>query len=271
MRERFRFDIFDILFGILLVAVSMYILAPLIFVIVNSFNGAAYNVFPPEGFSLKWFGVVLRYPSFRPAFINSVIVGFGAMIIAVVFGTMAARAFVKYRFKFDTVSRSLLYSPALVPNIAIGAGIFLYYIRIGLYGGRTGLILAHALLGLPFVITIMAAVMLSLDSSLEEAAQDLGAKPLETFIRVTLPQMRAGLIVSAMFAFIISFDELETSLFLVRPANNTLPIEMFLYLQEYQNPSLAALSTLLIAITAIAVILLIPFIRRQVERRKLLR
>ncbi len=271
MSERYKFDIFDILFGILLVGVSLYILAPLIFVIVNSFNSAAYNVFPPQGFSLKWFGVVLRYPTFKRAFINSVIVGLGAMVIAVVTGTMAARAFVKYRFKFDTLTRSLLYSPALVPNIAIGAGIFLFYIRVGLYGSRIGLTLAHALLGLPFVISIMVAVMLNLDPSLEEAAQDLGAKPLETFIRVTLPQMRAGLIVSAMFAFIISFDELETSLFLVRPANNTLPIEMFLYLQEYQNPSLAALSTLLIAITAVAVILLIPFLRRQAERRKLLR
>jgi len=271
MEERKGIDILSIIFGIFLVGVALYIMAPLIFVIFNAFNSAAYNVFPPEGFSLKWFGVVLRYPTFRPAFVNSVIVGLGAMVISVVTGTMAARAFVKYRFKFDNMARSLLYAPALVPNIAIGAGIFLYYIRIGLYGGRFGLILAHSLLGLPFVISIMAAVMLSLDPALEEAAQDLGAKPLETFLRVTLPQMQAGLIVSAMFAFIVSFDELETSLFLVRPANNTLPIEMFLYLQEYQNPSLAALSTLIIAITALAVIILIPFVRKQVERRKLLR
>jgi putative spermidine/putrescine transport system permease protein len=271
MEERRGIDLLSIIFGIFLVGVALFIMAPLIFVIFNAFNSAAYNVFPPEGFSLKWFGVVLRYPTFRPAFINSVIVGLGAMVISVVLGTMAARAFVKYRFKFDNLTRSLLYAPALVPNIAIGAGIFLYYIRIGLYGGRFGLILAHSLLGLPFVISIMAAVMLSLDPALEEAAQDLGAKPLETFLRVTLPQMQAGLIVAAMFAFIISFDELETSLFLVRPANNTLPIEMFLYLQEYQNPSLAALSTLIIAITALAVIILIPFVRKQVERRKLLR
>jgi len=271
MSERNGFDLLNVLMALFLVLVALFILSPLIFVIVNSFNGAAYNVFPPEGFSLRWFGIVLRYPTFRPAFINSVIVGVGAMLIAVTAGTLAARAFVKYRFKFDTFIRSLLFAPALVPNIAIGAGIFLYYIRIGLYGGRLGLILAHSLLGIPFVISIMVAVMLGLDPTLEEAAQDLGAKPIETFVRVTLPQMRAGLIVSAVFSFIISFDELETSLFLVRPANNTLPIEMFLYLQEYQNPSLAALSTLLIAITALGVILLVPFLRRQAERRKLLR
>jgi putative spermidine/putrescine transport system permease protein len=271
MTEGNRFDIFNIIFGVLLVLVALYILAPLIFVVINAFNSAAYNVFPPQGFSLKWFGVVLRYPTFRPAFINSVIVGVGAMLIAVTTGTMAARAFVNYWFKGNNVIRSLLFSPALVPNIAIGAGLFLYYIRIGLYGGKLGLILAHSLLGLPFVISIMSAVMLGIDPALEEAAQDLGAKPLETFIKITLPQMRAGLVVSALFAFIISFDNLETSLFLVRPANNTLPIEMFLYLQEYQNPSLAALSTLLIAITIVAVLILIPFMRRQAEHRKMLR
>jgi putative spermidine/putrescine transport system permease protein len=246
-------------------------MAPLLVVIFNAFNSAAYNVFPPEGFSLRWFEVVLNYPSFRPAFANSVLVGLGAMALSVSTGTLAARAFVRYRFKFDNLARTLLFAPALVPNIAIGAGIFLYYIRIGLYGGKVGLILAHALLGLPFVISIMSAVMLGIDPSLEEAAQDLGAKPLETFIKVTLPQMRAGLVVASLFAFIISFDELETSLFLVRPANNTLPIEMFLYLQEYQNPSLAALSTLLIAATALLVLILIPFVRIQVERRRLLR
>lgn len=271
MSERKRFDIFDILFAIGLTVVALYIMSPLIIIIFNSFNGAAYNVFPPQGFSLRWFKVVLEYPTFRPALINSFVVGIGAMVIATLSGTMAARAFAKYRFNLDTTVRSLLFAPALVPNIAIGAGIFLYYIRVGLYGGRLGLILAHALLGIPFVIAIMSAVMLGLDPTLEEAAQDLGARPLETFIRVTLPQMRSGLIVSALFSFIISFDELETSLFLVRPANNTLPIEMFLYLQEYQNPSLAALSTLLIVATALVVILMVPFFRRQAERRKLLR
>jgi putative spermidine/putrescine transport system permease protein len=126
-------------------------------------------------------------------------------------------------------------------------------------------------LGIPFVVAIISAVMLNMDPTLEDAAQDLGASPLQTFWHVTLPQMRAGLIVASLFAFIISFDDLETSLFLVRPRNNTLPIEMFLYLQEYQNPSLAALSTLLIAFTVIVVIILVPLVSRQAERRKLLR
>lgn len=270
MNDR-KFDLINILIGIFIWLMTLFILSPILIIIVNAFNGAAYNVFPPQGFSLHWFGVVLNYPTFRPAIVNSILVGLGAMAIAVITGTLAARAFVKYTFRGNTVLRSLLFAPAVIPNIAIGAGLFLYYIRIGLYGGKIGLILAHGLLGIPFVISIITAVMLNLDPSLEEAAQDLGATPRQTFLRVTLPQMRTGLIVSALFSFIISFDELETSLFLVRPKNNTLPIEMFLYLQEYQNPSLAALSTMLIAGTAIGVILLVPFIRQQAERRRILR
>lgn len=271
MKEGNKVDILSIIFGIGLAFVALYIMAPLIFIVFNSFNSAAYNVFPPEGFSLRWYKVVWDYPSFKPALINSIQVGLGAMIISVISGTMAARAFTKYKFKFDTITRALIFAPALVPKIALGAGFFLYFIRIGLYGGKLGLILAHSLISLPFVVSIMTAVMLGLDPSLEEAAQDLGAKPLKTFIKVTMPQMTAGLIVSALFAFIISFDELETSLFLVRPANNTLPIEMFLYLQEYQNPSLAALSTMLIVATALGVFILIPFLRKQAERKLFLR
>lgn len=271
MDERKGFDVVDVVLGIFIWAVAAFILAPILVIILNAFNSAAYNTFPPHGFSLRWFEVVLNYPTFKLAFINSVVVGIGAMVIAVVTGTLAARAFVKYTFRFNTGTRSALFAPAVIPKIAIGAGIFLYYIRIGLYGGRLGLVLAHAILGIPFVVAIISAVMLNMDPTLEDAAQDLGASPLQTFWHVTLPQMRAGLIVASLFAFIISFDDLETSLFLVRPRNNTLPIEMFLYLQEYQNPSLAALSTLLIAFTVIVVIILVPLVSRQAERRKLLR
>jgi putative spermidine/putrescine transport system permease protein len=140
-----------------------------------------------------------------------------------------------------------------------------------LYGGLFGLIVAHALLGLPFVISIMTAVMYNIDPSQEEAAQDLGCNPVESFFRVTLAQLRTGLAVSAVFAFMMSFDELETSLFLVRPANNTLPIEMFLYVQEQQNPTLAALSTLLVALTVLLVLLLVPILKTQEARRMIAR
>ncbi len=253
--RRHALDPLNVVFAVGLALVGLYMLAPIIFVIVNSFNSASYNVFPPQGFSLRWYENALSVPRFRGAFANSVLVGLGAMALALVLGTMS----------------SFFFAPVLVPRIALGAALFLLYIRVGLYGGVLGLIIAHSLLGLPFVISIMTAVMYNIDRSQEEAAQDLGCSPIESFFRVTLPQLRTGLVVSAVFAFMMSFDELETSLFLVRPANNTLPIEMFLYVQEQQNPTLAALSTLLIALTVVLVLVLVPILKTQEARRMLAR
>jgi putative spermidine/putrescine transport system permease protein len=174
-------DPISLFFGLFLFVVGLYILSPIIFVVINAFNSAAYNVFPPEGFSLRWFQNALIEPRFRVAMYNSLIVGIGAMILAVTTGTMAAFALVRYRFRGRTLLKSFMFAPMLVPSIALGAALYLYYLRIGLYGGRLGLVLAHSLLGLPFVISIMTAVMLGIDPSLEEAAEDLGAGPLSTF------------------------------------------------------------------------------------------
>ena len=267
MSRRRRLDPVDVLFALGLGLVGLYMLAPIIFVVINSFNSAAYNVFPPEGFSLRWYENALAVPKFRSSFATSVVVGLGAMAVSLVFGTMAARALTHHRFTGQTFLRSFFFAPVLVPRIALGAALFLFYIRVGLYGGTFGLIVAHSLLGLPFVISIMTAVMYNLDPAQEEAAQDLGCAPIESFFRVTLAQLRTGLIVAGVFAFMMSFDELETSLFLVRPENNTLPIEMFLYVQEWQNPTLAALSSLLIALTVLLVLLLVPILKARETRR----
>jgi putative spermidine/putrescine transport system permease protein len=269
MTERRGFDPMSVLFALGLTAVGLYMVAPIVFVVINSFNSAAYNTFPPEGFSLQWYGTALSLPKFRGAFVNSIMVGVGATLVSLVVGTLASRALVRHRFTGQTFIRSFFFAPVLVPRIALGAALFLLYIRTDLYGGQLGLIIAHSLVGLPFAISILTAVMYGIDPSQEEAAQDLGASQMQMFWRVTLPQMRTGLVVAALFSFMMSFDELDTSLFLVRPSNNTVPIEMFLYVQEYQNPTMAALSTMLIAVTVFLVLAAIPVIRVQ-EARKLI-
>lgn len=271
MSERRGFDPISAIFAVGLAAVGLYMISPIVFVIINSFNSAAYNTFPPEGFSLQWYGTALGLPKFRAAFVNSIVVGLGATVLSLVVGTMAARALVRHRFMGQTFVRSFFFAPVLVPRIALGAALFLMYIRIGLYGGQLGLIIAHSLVGLPFAISILTAVMYSIDPVQEEAAQDLGASSLQVFFKVTLPQMRTGLVVAALFAFMMSFDELDTSLFLVRPSNNTVPIEMFLYVQEYQNPTMAALSSMIIAATVILVLAAIPIMRVQEARKMLAR
>jgi putative spermidine/putrescine transport system permease protein len=271
MSQYNKFDLINLCFVAVLVIVILFILSPVLLVIVNSFNAAQYNVFPPEGFSLRWFMVVFDSPRFHRAFINSVLVGIGAMTVSLLIGTLSAWALVRHRFTGKSFFRSFTFAPITVPRIALGIAVFLLYIRAGMYGGLFGLVLVHSLLGLPYVISIMAAVLYSTNPMLEEAAQDLGATKIQSFIRVTLPQMKTGLIVAGLFAFITSFDELVSSLFLVRPENNTLPIEMFLYVQEYQNPTLAALATLIIAGTILVLLLLIPILKTQEARRLIAR
>ena len=153
--------------------------------------------------------------------------------------------------------------------ILVGLMMFVLYISTSLqfFGTTRGLVFAHTLLVLPFVITIFAANIGGIDPVLEEAAQDLGANPILAFVKVTLPQMRTGFVIAGLFAFITSFDEVEAALFLVRPATNTLPIEMFLYLEQRQTPALAALSSILIGLTLAIVIIALPIMRGQDLRK----
>ena len=248
--------------------VGIYMLAPLALVIANSFNPSTYGTFPFPGVTLRWYtNALFRVPEFRSGLTNSLIVAAGATALALVLGTPAAYGLVRYRFGVRDLTQSFLLLPLMVPAIVLGAALFLLYIRIGLYGTRTGLVLGHALIGLPFVVSIVAASLQTLGREYEEAAMDLGANPLRTFFAVTIPSIRPGLTVAALFAFVTSFDQVEVSLFLTRPRNNTLPIAMFNYEQNYQDPTLAAISAVLIAFTVVLVLIAVSLLRTQEYRR----
>ena len=249
---------------VVFVGVLIFTLAPLVIVVVNSFNTSAYSEWPPAGFSTRWYSTVLAYEPFQHGFEISVLVGLGATVFSLVIGSMAAFALVRYRIPGRSLIQTLYFSPLTVPRVAIGFALFSIFIatRSQLYGTLQGLILAHTLLVLPFVTTIFASNLGGINPVFEEAAQDLGAGRLRVFWSITLPQMRTGFVVAALFAFITSFDELETSIFLVRPQINTLPISMFFYLEQQQTPTLAALSTILIGLSVLIVLLALPLLLR---------
>jgi putative spermidine/putrescine transport system permease protein len=251
-------------FYLVFAAVLLFTIAPLAIVVVNSFNSSAYSQWPPTGLSTKWYSSVMSYTAFQNGFKISVLVGLGATAVSLVVGSMAAWALVRYRVPGRNVIQTLYFSPLTVPRVAIGFALFSIFIatRSQLYGTLEGLILAHTLLVLPFVTTIFASNLGSINPVYEEAAQDLGATRLRVFWSITLPQMRTGFVVAALFAFITSFDELETSIFLVRPQINTLPISMFFYLEQQQTPALAALSTILIGLSVALVLLALPLLLR---------
>ncbi|MGV3549413.1 ABC transporter permease [Rhizobium sp.] len=249
---------------IVLAAVLLFMAAPIVIVIVNSFNSSSFNVWPPAGFTLDWYYKSLTMPEFQRGFINSVIAGVISTAVVLAVGTPLAYALVRIGFRGKGLLRGALLGPLVIPRIAIGFSLFVLYIASGsgLYGTMQGVILGHSLLMLPFVVSVLVANLGEVDPIVEEAARDLGAGPVEAFIRVVLPQIRPGLIVSGLLAFITSFDEVETTIFLVKPVVNTLPIEMYLYLDQNQDPTLAALSTLLIALSMILVMIGLVFAKR---------
>lgn len=231
----------------------VFILAPLAIVVVNSFSSVAYNVFPPEGFSTRWYENLAGQTAFYAGAWRSLVLAALATAGSLVIGTMAGYALVRYRLPMPNLVKAFMLSPIVMPKIVLGVALFMFFVRVGTLGGYSSLLLTHMLVVLPFVISLVSAALFSFDWTLQEAAMDLGAGPLETFFRVILPEISVSMVVAGVFAFVTSFDQVETTLFLVRPGDNTLPIEMFLYLQKWQDPTIAALSTVLI-LFAVAII-----------------
>jgi putative spermidine/putrescine transport system permease protein len=203
---------------------------------------------------VRWFVKLFQQdPLFRAAW-NSLIVAVVATVLSLICGTLASLALVRYRFFGRDALRAGFLAPLVVPRIAFGVAMLIYVVVLRRLGSLESLAIAHLMVTLPFAISILSAALVAADRSLEEAAADLGATPLVSFWRVTLPQIRTGLAVSGFFAFIISWDQVETSLFLVKTENMTLPVAMFYYLQRQQDPVIAALSTFLIAVAVIAAV-----------------
>lgn len=242
-----------LLLGIFAVLGVFYVIAPLAIVVLNSFSSVAYNVFPPEGYSLRWYENLAAQRPFYIAAGRSLVLALVATAIAMVVGTMAAYSIVRYRPRMADFIKAFLLSPIVLPNIVLGVAVFMFFIRIGMFGSYSSLVVTHIVVILPFIVAVLTAALANYDWTLQEAAMDLGAGPVRTFVKVTMPQISVSMIISAVFAFVTSFDQVETTLFLVRAGNNTLPIEMFLYLQKWQDPTIAALSTVLIVFALLIV------------------
>lgn len=260
-------DPLSVAMSVYLGLVAVFVIAPILFVFVYAFSSVSFAIFPPPGFSTRWFVKLFQQEPLLRAAVNSFLVAGAATVISVALGTLAALAMVRYRFAGRELLRAIFLAPLIVPRIAFGVGMLIYVIVVRRFGGLDSLILAHLMLTLPFAISILTASLVGADRTLEEAAMDLGATPVRTFFRVTLPQIRTGLAVSSFFAFIISWDQVETSLFLVKTGNMTLPVAMFYYLQRQQDPVIAALSVFLIGIAAVIAAILVALMNpRDLQR-----
>jgi putative spermidine/putrescine transport system permease protein len=230
--------------------VLAYLVIPSLVVIVMSFSGGLFLEFPPRILSARWYLASWSSPPWIDATLRSVKVAVLVTVLATTLGTMTSIALARLTFRGKPLLNALVVSPVIVPTIVLSIGIYSVYARWRLIGTLAGLVLAHTVLALPFVVLNVTAVLMKLDRSLERAARILGAGPLRTFFRVMLPLIAPGIASGAIFAFLTSFDEIVIAMF-ISGADPTLPKLMFDGIRYELNPVVAAVSSQLVVVTTL--------------------
>ncbi|QPM91692.1 ABC transporter permease [Pseudooceanicola algae] len=253
-------------------AILVFLITPILVVMPLSFNAQNFFTFTPEmlsfdpaGYSLKHYRDFFTNSDWQQALWNSLRIAPMATILSVGFGTLAAIGLSQPHVPFRRAIMAILISPMIVPLIISAAGMYFFYSRIGLQGTYLGVVLAHAALGIPFVIITVTATLVGFDNSLTRAAANMGANPVTTFFRVQMPLILPGVISGGLFAFITSFDEVVVVLFVGSAGQKTLPWQMFIGLREQISPTILAVATILVGIS-ILLLATVELLRRRSER-----
>ena len=272
--------------------IFLFLILPILIVLPLSFNVQPYFSFTPEmlalkpeAFSLRWYEDILRNGMAAPdeplswawfsdswnnsqwmrAIRNSFFIGICATLLSTALGTLAAIGLSRSEMPYRRMIMSILISPMIVPLVITAAGMFFFYSRIQLSQTYIGVIMAHAVLGTPFVIITVTATLVGFDKSLVRAANSLGAGPIATFRRVQMPLIIPGVVSGGLFAFITSFDEVVAVLFLASPEQRTIPRQMWSGIREQISPTILAVATLLV-ILSIILLTVLELLRRRSER-----
>ncbi|CAO3382821.1 ABC transporter permease [Azospirillum argentinense] len=233
-----------------------FLLAPILVVCVVAFTSQGYLSLPTDGLSLRWFKAIGDNPEFARAFRDSLLLGAVSSTIAVAFSVPAALAIARHQFRGREAITALFLSPLMVPHIVLGIAFLRFFTQIGLGGTFAGLVLSHVVIILPFALRLILAASTGMDRSIENAAASLGATSWTTFRRVTLPLILPGVASGWVLAFINSFDEVTMTVFIASPETTTLPVRLFLYIQDNIDPLVAAVSASLIFMTVAAMLVL---------------
>lgn len=224
---------------------------PIVIIVIVSFDADPYAAFPPPGFSLQWYQQVLGSPAWQNGFGVSLVVATITAVLATILGLLAALALVRSRIPFKQVAYALLLAPMVVPGIITGLALYSMYSKLVGVGSIPIIALGHTALALPVASIILSATLQGVDTRIEKAAASLGAGRLLVLWRITLPLVLPGLVSATLFAFLSSFDEFFVALFFSTPSVTTLPIRIWASLTYQIDPSIAAVSTILIAFTLV--------------------
>ncbi len=245
---------------------AFYLILPILIVFPMAFSSAEFLTFPPPGFSLKWFQRYFSDPSWLQPTYMSLQVAILTMLLSSVLGTLAAISLVRSRFWGKSLANSLILAPMIIPVIIISIALYGFFSKVGLLGSRLGLVLGHTMVSVPFVVITVSASLKGFDETLEKAAMICGATRLKAFMKITFPIIRPGMICGALFAFIISFDEIVISMFLSGIDTRTLPLKIWEGVRMEINPVIAAVSTLLICLSAVLLVF-VELVRRKTQKK----
>ena len=270
-------------FRIICGIIFTFLITPILVVMPLSFNAQDFFTFTPEmlqfdpeGYSLKHYKDFFTNNEWQRSFKNSLLIAPVATLVSVSLGTLAAIGLSQSHVPFKRAITAILISPMIVPLIISATGMFFFYShvgnfledRIGLdknFVGYVKVILAHSVLGIPFVIITVTATLVGFDNSLTRAAANMGADPVKTFFKIQMPLILPGVISGGLFAFITSFDEVVVVMFVGSTNQKTLPWQMFTGLREQISPTILAVATILVAIS-IALLVTLELLRRRSER-----
>ena len=286
--ERVWYYTFRFICGLIFV----FLMAPILIVLPLSFNVEPYFsftegmlAFDPEAYSTRWYADILRNGMAAPDAVagwwadmwnnaqwirsikNSFFIGFFATLVATALGTLAAVGLSRSEMPYKGAIMAMLISPMIVPLVITASGLFYSFSQVGLGKTYVGLILAHAVLGTPFVIITVTATLVGFDKSLVRAAASMGANPVTTFFKVQMPLILPGVISGALFAFITSFDEVVIVLQMADVEQRTIPRQMFSGIREQISPTILAVATILVIIS-IGLLATVEMLRRRSERMR---
>lgn len=248
--------------------VALFLITPLVIVVIMSLSTGSTLSFPPPGYGFDWYANLAGSQLWTSAAGTSLRVGVSAATLAAILGTATALGLVRGRYPARGLVNALAMSPLIVPLVVTAVGVYLFFVRWQLTGTFEGLVMAHTALGIPFVIITVTSNLRVLDRNLELAAMSLGAGPVRTFFRITLPLISPGVLIGALFAFVWSWDELVVAIFLSSPLVRTLPVVMWGQIRSRIDPTIAAVATLLM-ITTVLLLVTVLLIRRLARARSI--
>jgi putative spermidine/putrescine transport system permease protein len=253
------------------VAMVVFLLAPIVAIVPLAFTASTFLNYPIDTYSLRWFDQLATDATWQRAITNSLIIGLSATFLSMVLGTLAALGLRGNTLPFAGAFRTLFLLPMVVPAVVLGIGMQILFVRLGLASSYLGVILAHTVLCVPFVVVSVSASLVGINPSVERAAMSLGATPATVFRRVTLPLALPGVISGGVFAFATSLDEVVITLFVAGPNQRTLARQMFASIRENISPVVAAAALLLILSTLLLVggAALLRWRREQNQQSKL--